>query len=134
MAEKLLKRVSTKNKHAQINKTVSIIADCLPRFKYRGCSAPKLCCSITQNREAAVSWKLKRYLFKLNSCTEKDFSFWFITIHLLRIVNCLYQGVTGYTVEPAQWPHSKRPKIGFQDQLSLNAGQKYSKGSILQYF
>ena len=34
-------------------------------------------------------------------------------------------------------PHSKRPKIGFQDQLSLNAGQKYcrcSKGSILQYF
>ena len=35
---------------------------------------------------------------------------------------------------------SKRPKIGFQDQLSLNAGQKYSKEhsaipwSILQYF
>ena len=40
----------------------------------------------------------------------------------------------------------KRPKIGFQDQLSLNAGQKYcslmqvksiaecSNGSILQYF
>ena len=23
-------------------------------------------------------------------------------------------------------PLSKRPKIGFQDQLSLNAGQKYS--------
>ena len=32
---------------------------------------------------------------------------------------------------------SKRPKIGFQDQLSLNAVQKYCrmlKGSILQYF
>ena len=28
----------------------------------------------------------------------------------------------------------KRPKIGFQDRLSLNAGQKYSNGSILQYF
>ena len=34
-------------------------------------------------------------------------------------------------------PHSKRPKIGFQDQLTHNAGQNYcrwSKGSILQYF
>ena len=32
---------------------------------------------------------------------------------------------------------SKRPKIGFQDQFSLNAGQKYCRihqGSILQYF
>ena len=28
-------------------------------------------------------------------------------------------------------PLSKRPLIGFQDQLSLNAGQKYN--SILQY-
>ena len=24
-------------------------------------------------------------------------------------------------------PHSKRPKIGFQDQLSLNAGKKYCR-------
>ena len=24
-----------------------------------------------------------------------------------------------------KWPLSKRPQIGFQDQLSLNAGQKY---------
>ena len=34
-------------------------------------------------------------------------------------------------------PLSKRQKIGFPDQLSLNAGQsiaKCSKGSILQYF
>ena len=26
-----------------------------------------------------------------------------------------------------EWPLSKRPKIGFQDQLSLNAGQKYCR-------
>ena len=26
-----------------------------------------------------------------------------------------------------KWPLSKRPKIGFQDQLSLNAGQKYCR-------
>ena len=34
-------------------------------------------------------------------------------------------------------PLSKRPKNGFQDQLSLNAGQNVAecaKGSILQYF
>ena len=29
-----------------------------------------------------------------------------------------------------KWPHSKRPQIGFLDQLSLNAGQKYCR--ILQ--
>ena len=44
------------------------------------------------------------------------------------------------TVKPVLGGHSKRrPKIGFQDQLSRNAGQKYcrmlqySKWSILQY-
>ena len=26
-----------------------------------------------------------------------------------------------------KWPLSKRPKIGFQDQLSLNAGLKYCR-------
>ena len=26
-----------------------------------------------------------------------------------------------------KWPLSKTPKIGFQDQLSLNAGQKYCR-------
>ena len=26
-----------------------------------------------------------------------------------------------------KWPLTKRPKIGFQDQLSLNAGQKYCR-------
>ena len=31
-------------------------------------------------------------------------------------------------------PLSKRPKIGFQDQLSLNAGQKYCRMLILQSF
>ena len=32
------------------------------------------------------------------------------------------------TVKPVLSGHSKRkPKIGFQDQLSLNAGQKYCK-------
>ena len=30
-----------------------------------------------------------------------------------------------YSKTCVKWPLSKRPKIGFQDQLSLNAGQKY---------
>ena len=41
------------------------------------------------------------------------------------------------TVKPVLRGHSKRrPKIGFQDQLLLNAGQKYCRmlqESILQY-
>ena len=31
------------------------------------------------------------------------------------------------TVKPVLSGHSKRPKIAFQDRLSLNAGQKYCK-------
>ena len=42
--------------------------------------------------------------------------------HIIRI------GYRSYTVKPVQNNHSqKRPKIGFQDQLSLNAGQKYCR-------
>ena len=32
-----------------------------------------------------------------------------------------------HTVKPVTWPLSKRPKIGFQDKLSLNAGQRYCR-------
>ena len=32
-----------------------------------------------------------------------------------------------HTVKPVLSYHSKRPKIGFQDQLLLNAGQKYCR-------
>ena len=42
-----------------------------------------------------------------------------------------------YSKTSVKLPLSKRPKIGFQDQLSLNAVQKYCRmlqGSILQYF
>ena len=42
-----------------------------------------------------------------------------------------------YSKTCVKQPLSKIPKIGFQDQLSLNAGQSIaecSKGSILQYF
>ena len=32
-----------------------------------------------------------------------------------------------YSKTCVKWPLSKRQKIGFQDQLSLNAGQKYCR-------
>ena len=32
-----------------------------------------------------------------------------------------------YSKTCVKWPLSKRPKIGFQDQLPLNAGQKYCR-------
>ena len=32
-----------------------------------------------------------------------------------------------YSKTCGKWPLSKRPKIGFQDRLSLNAGQKYCR-------
>ena len=40
------------------------------------------------------------------------------------------------TVKPVYKGHSKKIKIGFQAQLSLNTGQKYRRmlQSILQYF
>ena len=40
-----------------------------------------------------------------------------------------------YSKTCVKQPLSKRPKIGFQDQLSLNAGQSIAECScILQYF
>ena len=42
-----------------------------------------------------------------------------------------------YSKTRVKRPFSKRPKIGFQDQLLLHAGQKYCRmlqGGILQYF
>ena len=38
-----------------------------------------------------------------------------------------------YSKTSVKWSLSKRPKIGFQDQLSLNEGQKYCR-NILQCF
>ena len=32
-----------------------------------------------------------------------------------------------YSKTCLKWPLSKRPNIGFQDQLSLNAGKKYCR-------
>ena len=32
-----------------------------------------------------------------------------------------------YSKSCVKWPLSKRPKIGFQEQLSLNVGQKYCR-------
>ena len=51
------------------------------------------------------------------------------------LINSAEQGLkTVYTIFPPQCSKicvkqqlSKRPKIGFQDQLSLNAGQKYCR-------
>ena len=47
-----------------------------------------------------------------------------------KTVNSYYKGKKKYvyTVKPAISGHSKRrPKIGFQERLSLNAGQKYCR-------
>ena len=37
-----------------------------------------------------------------------------------------------YSKTCVKWPLSKRPEIGFQNQLSLNAGQKYC-GMLMEY-
>ena len=37
------------------------------------------------------------------------------------------QGIVHYSKTCVKRPHSKRLKIGFQDHLSLNAGQKYCR-------
>ena len=62
----------------------------------------------------------------------------------LRVVNCAHYKYCLWiienkaTVKPVLSGHSKRrPKFGFQNRLSLNAGQKYCRmlqESILQYF
>ena len=39
----------------------------------------------------------------------------------------MYLWTVKYTVKRVLSGHSKRPKIGIEDQLSLNAGQKYCR-------
>ena len=38
-----------------------------------------------------------------------------------------FSPIFNYSKTCLKWPLSKRPKIGFQDQLLLNAGQKYCR-------
>ena len=35
--------------------------------------------------------------------------------------------ICNYSKTCVKWPLSKRPKLGFKDQLSLNAGQKHCR-------
>ena len=43
------------------------------------------------------------------------------------LIGLLYYTTKLYSKTCVKRPLSKRPKIGFQDQFSLNAGQKYSR-------
>ena len=74
----------------------------------------------------------------------------FCTHHMPKVKLSLYMGnyivieasllnfsLNTYSKTCLKQPLSKRPKIGFQEQLSLIAGQKYCRmlqGCILQYF
>ena len=49
----------------------------------------------------------------------------FFLQHMLRLVAVFLHSV--YSKTFIKWPLSKRPKIGFQDQFSLNVGQKYCR-------
>ena len=42
------------------------------------------------------------------------------------LIKCTCDGSV-YNKTCVKWPLSKRPKVGFQDRLSLNAGQKYCR-------
>ena len=58
----------------------------------------------------------------------------FITVLNLFMKFCMFISYSLYSQTRVKWQHSKRPKIGFQDQLLLNAGQKHCRMLILQYF
>ena len=60
-------------------------------------------------------------------------------IYKNELIKCFISVITNMDnpVKPVLSRHSKRPKFGFQDRLSLNAGLKYCRmlqESILQYF
>ena len=47
--------------------------------------------------------------------------------HLIADPDDRFSHVEAYTVKPPKRPLKKKTKIGFQDRLSLNAGQKYCR-------
>ena len=58
-------------------------------------------------------------------------------IHVFFLVYCAHFQYLDYSKTCLKYPSKRRPKIGFQYRLSLNAGQKYCRmpqESILQYF
>ena len=57
--------------------------------------------------------------FQYAAAIYRSFS---ITLHIFYIWNVLE-----YSKTCVKWPLSKRPKVGFQDQSSINAGQKYCR-------
>ena len=73
------------------------------------------------------------------------FDFPYFNIVQSKVFDDVSAFLLSYSKTCIKWPLSKRSQMGFQDQLLLNAGQKYSrmlqgelpecsKGSILQYF
>ena len=61
---------------------------------------------------------------KLNPCNMHKFS---LNWSLEDIPSSSLLTVVLYSKTCLKWPLSRRPQIGFQDQLSLNAGQKYCR-------
>ena len=74
--------------------------------------------------------KVSAYIFPVKKQTNKS--------HLQSEFKQFFVSITHqkYSKTCVKWPLSKRPKIGFQDQLSLNAGQKYCRmhSAILSAF
>ena len=46
---------------------------------------------------------------------------------LKKLLQCLHKNYLIYNKTCLKQPHKKKTKIGFQDRLSLNAGQKYCR-------
>ena len=63
-----------------------------------------------------------KVIFTINSLTPLYVKFKI----LLGVFLCIWLHACMYSKTCLKWQLLKRPKIGFQDQLWLNAGQKYA--------
>ena len=57
----------------------------------------------------------------------------FSQLDACKISDCVFGCLGEYSKTCIEWPLSKRPINGFQDRLSLNAGQKYCRMLPLEH-
>ena len=97
---------------------------------FRGTFSVFTCISRSFSRGACIQWANTKT--KQNNL-QKQFH-WFVIPFITTVNGCTqpYYYVAIYSKICVKRPLAKRPKIAFQDQFSLNAGQKYCR--ILQYF
>ena len=76
----------------------------------------------------SCAYLFHKWISKLiHSQVQHNYNYFFTSLDKINIILVTKNEYCLYNKTCVKWPLSKRPKIGFQDHLLLNAGQKYCR-------